>query len=502
MAGPDGRPVVAIVGRPNVGKSTLFNRLVGHRKAITLDTPGVTRDPISENVEWDGRRLRLVDTGGLGGEAEIELAEHVHQHTLRSVADADLVVALFDARAGLGPTDRDTVDLLAKLDVPVLFVANKADGLDQEESVVEFCRLGIDAPLAVSAEHAVGLGTLKMTIVERLAELEEAGALRATTAAGGEASASAATQREGGSEDHGDSDGEADTDTGLDAEAGVEHEGADDAADRPCRVAIVGRPNVGKSSLLNLVAGEPLSLVDARPGTTRDVVDTMVERNGQRYLLLDTAGMRRPSKIDESIEKLSVSRSLEAVRRAELVVLMVEPEEGITDQDARIANYAWDEGKAIVIVMNKTDLLDPRARISTPAALRQETYRRYPTLSVVPVEFMSVKKERGVDECFAAIDRVHRAQCSEVQTSTLNRILDYATERREPPVLSGGRVRFFYATQTAIKPPTFVLFVNRETIPTDYTRFLERCFRENLPLEGSPVRLRYRRRASHGPDRT
>ena len=464
---------VAIVGRPNVGKSTLFNRLVGRRISITLDTPGVTRDPIVEDVVWLGRALKVVDTGGLGGEADIALADQVHEHTVASVRDADLAVVVFDARAGVNPLDRETVALLERLDIPVLYVANKADTPAAESLAVDFCQLGIDVPFPVSAEHAVGLSALREKIVECL----------------------------GGAVDPVDlepafEEPDADTESGEDGEGEGEGEGEQSVAvpGRPVRVAIVGRPNVGKSSFLNLVAGEALSLVDSTPGTTRDVVDTLVERDGRRYLLLDTAGMRRPSKIDEQIERISVNRALDAVRRAAVVVLMIEPVEGLTDQDARIARMAWDEGRALVIMMNKMDLA---GRGQSHASLAAETYRRVPTLSVVPMGFMSVTENRGVEGCFGVIDDVQRAHSLQVQTAELNRILAASVERREPPVISRGRIKFFYIAQTATRPPTFQLFVNRETVPTDYTRFLERCFRESLPLAGSPLRLRYRRRPSH-----
>jgi GTP-binding protein len=450
---------VAIVGRPNVGKSTLFNRLVGRRRAITLDTPGVTRDPITEEVNWDGHRLRVVDTGGLGGEVEIDLAQPVHEHTLRSAGAADLVVVVFDARAGVNPLDAETVEVLKRLEVPTLFVANKAEGAAQDDSVVEFCTLGIDPPLTVSAEHGLGITHLRTCIVERLAELGRDG-------------------------------------PGADDEAPADQPAAAGMS-RACRVALVGRPNVGKSSLLNAVAGEAIALVDDAPGTTRDVVDTLVEHDGREYLFVDTAGMRRPARVVRGVESLSVNRSLEAVRRADVVVLLVEPDEGVTDQDARIASFAWDEGRALVLMMNKIDL----APDVSHADLERETQRRYPTLSVVPMRFMSVTAGHGLDGLFSAIDRANRAHSAEVRTSTLNRILAQVAERREPPMISGGRLRLFYAAQTANRPPTFTVFVNREAVPTDYTRFIERCFRESLPLEGTPLRLRFKRRPSHGPER-
>ncbi len=444
-----GPPTVVIVGRPNVGKSTLFNRLIGRRRAITLDTPGVTRDPVTETVVWNDRCLRLVDTGGLGGEDVIDLAERVHDHTLKTIGGADAAVVVFDVRAGAGPLDRDTVETVQRCGIPVLYVANKADGPTQDAAAVEFCRLGIEPPLAVSAEHGIGLSELKQAILDLFPSGEEA------------------------------PEKIEDTDT-------------------PVRVALVGRPNVGKSSLLNLVAGRELALVDDRPGTTRDVVDTLIERGGSRYLIVDTAGMRRPSRVGTGIERLSVSRSVAAIRRAEVVVVMIEPEEGMTDQDARIARLAWDEGRAMVIAVNKIDRL---AADSERAAFAAETVRRYPTLAPVPIVFLSVVRNIGIDECFAAIDRAVTAHRIEIRTPDVNRIVAAAAERRQPPVVAGRRLHLLYAAQTARRPPTITLFVNRSNVPNDYARFLERCFREALPLDGTPLRLRFSRRDSHGPQR-
>lgn len=463
-------PTVAIVGRPNVGKSTLFNRLLRRRKSITLDTPGITRDPICEEIEWDGVRLRLVDTGGLGGESDIALADRVHQHTLSSVGEADLVVAVFDARAGVNPLDRDTVELLDHMDVAVLYVANKADTPKAQDLVVDFCTLGIDVPVSVSAEHALGVELLRELIVERL----RAAGLVAARADQAEAVDGA----------------------GPDGSTDELTDALDDGAD-VCRVAIVGRPNVGKSSFLNAVVGRQLSLVDDTPGTTRDVVDTLVARGEggeSRYLLLDTAGMRRPSKVEAGVERISVRRALQAVRRADVVVLMIEPVEGLTDQDARIARYAWEEGRALVVMVNKMDLAEHG---TSHAAVTQEIYRRCPTLAPAPVGFMAVTKGEGMAGCFRLVDAVREAHRLRIATPDLNRILACATERRQPPVISRGRLKLFYATQTAVRPPTIAVFVNREAVPTDYTRFLERCFRESLPLGGTPLRLRYRRRQSH-----
>jgi len=465
-----GTPRIAIVGRPNVGKSTLFNRLAGWKKAITLDVPGVTRDPISETVQWDDTVLTLIDTGGLGGEAEIALAGPVHRHTLKAVTDADALVVLLDARAGLSPLDADTVEIVSRSRKPALYVANKAESAVEEAAALEFCRLGIDAPLTISAEHAHGISDLKQAIAA-LAASAAASRRPSSSAAEGRHATRDATAQGAGKAERGDSD-----------EATL------------CRVALVGRPNVGKSSLLNSVAKRELALVDDRPGTTRDVVDTVVERRGRRYLLLDTAGLRRPSKVARGIEKISARRSLDAVERADVVVLLIEPGEAMTDQDARIARTAWDQGKGLCIVVNKVDLLDGSA---AREAIRREIGDHYPTLSEAPVAFMSVRNGEGINGCFRLIDRVFAACAHEMSTSALNRLLEDVAARKQPPVISGGRLRLLYATQIGTRPPTIKIFANRTRVPTHYRRFLERCLREAEPFEGTPLRLLFTRRASH-----
>jgi len=443
-------PTVAIVGRPNVGKSTLFNRLIGRRRAITLDTPGVTRDPIVEEAAFDGRRVRVVDTGGIGGETELALAALVHEHTLRSVRDADLIVVVFDARAGVTPIDRDTVELLERVGKPLLFVANKCDGPAVEQGSIEFCTLGIDPPLPVSAEHGLGVGELKDAIVAALEGLSPAA----------------------------DATGPGVVST--------------------CRVAIVGRPNVGKSSLLNALAGTERALVDASPGTTRDVVDTTIDRDGRRYVLLDTAGMRRPARVAEGVERLSVGRTVEAVRRSDVTLLLVEPVEGMTDQEARIAQLVLREGRGLVIALNKIDLLDSEA---DRTEWRERMFRRYATLAVAEFEMISARDARGLDRLYRALDRAQAAHAIKIQTATLNRVLAEVMAAKEPPMLGRGRLRIFYAAQTGARPPTITFFANRESVPKDYQRFIEGSLRDALPLRGTPIRLRFKRRASHGPDR-
>ncbi len=477
----EGLPRVAIVGRPNVGKSTLFNRLAGWRKAITLNTPGVTRDPIVEPVEWDGNRLALVDTGGLGGESQITLADAVHAHTLAAVEQADLLVVLFDTRAGVSPLDAETVEIVSRSRTPAIYVANKAESPETEDASIGFCELGIDPPLTISAEHGLGIFDLKRAIVNALNELGLN--VRAEAGDPGRGPVSDKVGHEVDAEELADDDDDDPVD-----------ESAFPTADGLCSVALVGRPNVGKSSFLNLVAGRALSLVDAAPGTTRDVVDINITRGGREYVLLDTAGLRRPSNVERGIEKISARRSLDAVERADVVVLMIEPEELMTDQDARIARTAWENGKAVVIMVNKTDLISRRtSREAVIASLRAD----YASLSSVPIGFMSVVKEEGINRCFSAIDAAFAAYNRRFVTSDLNRILDLAAERKQPPIVSGGRMRMFYATQVRVRPPTIRIYTNRTKIPVHYHRYLENRIREAVDLEGSPLRILFKRRASH-----
>ena len=514
---------VAIVGRPNVGKSTLFNRLIRKRRAITLDTPGVTRDPISEPVTWDGLELDLVDTGGLGGEQAIALADRVHEHTVRAIHASDLLVVLLDAKEGLSPLDRESVELVARSGVPALYIANKAEGRAGEDTALEFCALGIDPPLTISAEHGQGMTELRMAIVEEAQRiLAERGARLADDSVSDEEARDGAEPPDDDGTDAGEDDaggevsaedGRANGDDqtsrssdrrsatrkkrdGARQEITAEQAAASEAvaAARPIRVAFVGRPNVGKSSLLNHVAGSELSLVDDRPGTTRDVVDIEIERRGRRYVLLDTAGMRRPSRVEEGIERISVRRSIEAIDRADVVALLIEPTEGLTDQDARIANRAWSEGRALVLLLNKIDLVEP-ARVSE---VERQIRGSYPTLAPVPLAPMSVRQGRGIDEAFRLIDRAHRAHNRRIATAEVNRVIGEAVARREPPVLGAGRAKFFYGTQTAVRPPSIDIFTNRAQVPEEYQRFIERCFREEIDLTGTPLRLRLVRRSSHG----
>ena len=455
-------PIVAIVGP---AQRRQVHALQPAGRAAALDhARHPRRHPRSDHRRRELGRpaLRVVDTGGLGGETEIALADRVHEHTLRSVGDADLIVAVFDARAGVSPLDRETVDLLQRTGLPILYVANKCDGPRQEEAAADFCSLGIDTPLTVSAEHGAGIGELRESILAALpaAPAEETPAFA------------------------GDAEGEQPADSDVDAAAAE------------CRIAIVGRPNVGKSSLLNAVAGKQLSLVDASPGTTRDVVDTTVERQGRRYVLLDTAGMRRPSRVAEGVERLSVGRSVDAIRRCDVALLLVEPEEGMTDQEARIAQVVLKEGRGLVIALNKCDLL---ARPFTREELRERLLGRYATLGVAEVESIAARTGQGIDKLFRAIDRAFRAHALRVQTPALNRVVQSILEQREPPVLGRGRLRLFYAAQTGSRPPAFTFFVNRESVPTEYQRFIEGNLREAFPLRGTPIRLRFRRRPSHGP---
>lgn len=438
-----------------------------------------------EALEWGDLTMDLVDTGGLRGEADIALADRVHEHTVAAIAISDVLIVLFDAKTGLNPLDGETVELVTRSGLPAIYVANKAEGRAGEETALEFCALGIDVPIVLSAEHGQGISELRE-------EVEKAARLVA------EARAAAMPEPDPrdllSPEDQEFGEDEEEIEAGHHESNRVRDEDEDVPLVRPCRVALVGRPNVGKSSFLNLLAGQMLSLVDNRPGTTRDVVDTEIVRGGRNYVLLDTAGMRRPSRVEEGVERISVRRSLEAIERADVVVVIVEPEEGVTDQDARIARHAWVEGRALILLVNKSDLATEAQMTRVENNLREV----YPTMWPVPVGRLSVLKGRGVDEAFTLIDQAFASHNRRLRTPEVNRVIAETVKRREPPVLGRGRVKFFYGTQTAVRPPSISIFTNRAELPEDYQRFLERNFREEYDFTGTPLRLRFVRRDSHG----
>ena len=442
-------PIVAIVGRPNVGKSTLFNRLVGERKAIVDDMPGVTRDRNYSEAEWSGRKYSLVDTGGLDKESAAALEQSVQTQSRLAVAGADVVVFLFDGKGGLNPLDREAVDELRRSDKPIFFAVNKLDSQRRGDNLYEFFALGLDRLYAISAEHGLGISDLMDDVVARLPQ--------------------------GASRDEG------------------EDEPPVEERPRPLRVAVVGRPNVGKSTLINRLLGFERSVVDATPGTTRDSVDTPFELLGEAGILIDTAGIRRKARIDDRVEQFSVQRSLRAVDRGDLIIHVIDGPEGVTDQDAQILSYAVQRGKALVLAVNKWDLVSPSD--GSTEKYREEVNYRLSFLDFAPIAFISAATGHGVRKLLRTAAGVVRAYRRKVSTSALNQALQKIVRAHTPPLSQGRAVKFYYGTQTRASPPTFALFINRPSaLKESYKKYLIHQLREELGLEHAPIRLDLRAR--------
>ncbi len=390
------------MGRPNTGKSTLFNRLTRSRRALVAATPGVTRDRNIAVAERDGRRLLVVDTGGFEVDEHEALGRAVRAQALLAAEAADAVILIVDGRSGLNPLDRTLVERLRALRQPLVVAVNKVDGPQHEDLVGDFYALGIAPLYPISAEHGRGIDALMTDVVGRLPEAAPV-------------------------------------------------EAADEA---PTAVAIIGRPNVGKSSLLNRLAGYERAIVSPVPGTTRDALDTPVTRAGRAYMLVDTAGVRRRPRVQLHLERASVVRALRAVERAEVGLLVVDAVEGMTEQDARIAGYAWERGRALVLVVNKWDAAERR----DARAFAQRVDQRYPSLAVVPKLFVSALSGRGVARIWDAIDAVAGQHRARLPTAKVNQVIGRAVRAQAPPLVKGARPHFFYATQTAYGPPTITIF--------------------------------------------
>jgi GTP-binding protein len=437
-------PVVAIAGRPNVGKSTLFNRLAGRRAAIVSDTPGVTRDRKEADAMLRGRLVRLVDTAGLEESAPETLAGRMHASSATAVGQADLVVFVIDARAGLTASDRHFAQWLRRQDRPVLLVANKAEGRAGADALLDAFALGLGEPLAVSAEHGEGISNLMAEIADRLPPEAEA--------APGE-----------------------------------------DAAARPLKLAIVGRPNAGKSTLLNRLLGEERMITGPEPGLTRDAVASLlVDDQGRRIEIVDTAGLRRRARIEAPLEKLSVAAALGALKMAEVVVLTVDASEGeLHDQDLQLAKLIEREGRAAVLVLNKWDAVADRN--ATKRAITDRLERSLAQLHGIPVVTLSALTGAGIDTLLPAVRRVYDVWNTRVPTGELNRWFEQALERHQAPLVSGRRLKLRYITQAKARPPTFVVFGTRaEQLPEDYQRYLVNSLRESFSLPGTPIRLQLR----------
>jgi GTP-binding protein len=443
------RGVVAIVGRPNVGKSTLFNRLAGRRIAIEEQTPGITRDRIYADCEWAGKRFTLIDTGGL------QLPEdHLHAEVVRQVEfaieEADVIIFVVDAKEGPAGLDDDIADMLRKTGKPVVVAANKVDSQRREESVPDFYRLALGDVVGISAAHGLLVDDLLDRVAEHLPEAEPA----------------------------------------------PEEEDV-------IRIAIVGRPNVGKSSLLNAILGKPRAVVDSIPGTTRDSIDTPYTWNDRQLVLIDTAGVRRKSRVKESFEYYSVLRAFGAIDRCDVALTLIDSGEGLTDQDKRIAGRAHEEGRAQVLVVSKWDLRAPEGTDERVARTLMQDFGRQvqawlPEISYAPVAFVSALQHTGIEALVQTAVRAAERHAFRFQTAELNRIFEEATW--EHPLSRRGRqLKIYYATQVAIRPPTLALFVNDpELVHFSHFAYLENQLRARFPLEGTPIRLSVRKAPGKG----
>jgi GTP-binding protein len=435
-------PVVVIAGRPNVGKSTLFNRLAGRRAALVADTPGVTRDSKEAEAMLRGRQVRLVDTAGLEEAAPETLAGRMRAGAATSVRDADLVLFVIDARAGLTPIDRHFAQWLRRQDKLVLLVANKVEGRLAASAVLDAYELGFGDPVAVSAEHGDGIADLMSEIADR-----------------------------------------------LPPETPVADEDDDS---KPLKLAIVGRPNAGKSTLLNRLLGEERMLVGPEPGLTRDAIASLLtDEGGRRIEIVDTAGLRRPARIEADLEKMSVGSAIHALKMAEVVILAIDATEGINDQDLRIAQLIEREGRACVLVLNKWDAVEDRNATRKLISDRLET--SLTQMKGIPVVTLSALTGAGVERLLPVVRRAHEIWNKRVTTGELNRWFETALERHPPPLVDGRRLKLRYVTQAKARPPTFLAFGTRaERIPEDYSRYLVNSLRETFDLPGTPIRLQLR----------
>ncbi|MCJ7848601.1 ribosome biogenesis GTPase Der [Blautia sp. JLR.GB0024] len=435
------KPIVAIVGRPNVGKSTLFNALAGEKISIVKDTPGVTRDRIYADVNWLDKSFTLIDTGGIEPDSRDIILSQMREQAQIAIDTADVIIFITDVRQGLVDSDAKVADMLRRSGKPVILVVNKVDNFDKFiMDTYEFYNLGIGEPVPVSATGKLGIGDMLEKVVEYFDE---------------------------------------------DAEDGEEE-------DIP-KIAVVGKPNVGKSSLINKLIGESRVIVSDIAGTTRDAIDTKVEWKDKEYIFIDTAGLRRKSKIKEELERYSIIRTVTAVERADVVVMMIDATEGVTEQDAKIAGIAHERGKGIIIAVNKWDAIEKNDK-----TIYKFTNKVREVLSYMPyaeIIFISAETGQRIPKLFEAIDMVLENQTLRVQTGVLNEIMTEAVAMQQPPSDKGKRLKLFYITQVAVKPPTFVIFVNdKELMHFSYTRYLENKIRDTFGFKGTSLKFIIRER--------
>jgi GTPase len=439
------KPIVALVGRPNVGKSSLFNRLIGERRAIVEDIPGTTRDRVYGTAEWGGVEFTVVDTAGLLDEGETntqstaEIIKHTREQVASAIAEADVILFLVDVKTGMTGGDYEVADLLRRTDKPTILVVNKADSTARREDSVEFFNLGLGEPYTISAYHGSGTGDLLDRIVESLPEAEE-----------------------------------------------------EEETDGP-RIAIAGRPNVGKSRLLNALLGQERAIVSDVPGTTRDSLDTQIEWEGEPITLIDTAGIRRRGRVEVGIERFSVLRSMRSIDRSDVVLLVIDANDGFTAQDLHIAGYIEEQKKGCVIVVNKWDLIEKDA--FTMDTYRKQAREELDFMPYAPIVFISAKFGLRVHQVVTAALEVVSERVRRVPTAKLNQVLKDAVQKHPPPSRPGKWMKFYYVTQADVSPPTFVFFCNEPGgIHFSYRRYLENEFREAFGFEGTPMRLSFRAR--------
>jgi GTP-binding protein len=439
------KPIVAIVGRPNVGKSTFFNRVTKTRKALVDDFPGVTRDRHYSDAVWNGVDFTLVDTGGFSGEDEDDFAHKIRSQIFQAIEDADVIILLLDGKNGISPFDEDVVRILRPLSQPVFFAVNKIDGVEQEVGLYDFYNLGIEKLYPISAEHRYGISDLLDDLTEILPKTiaEETGDV--------------------------------------------------------VRLAVVGKPNVGKSSLINRILGQKRLLVSDTPGTTRDAIDSVCDINGKPYLIIDTAGIRRKARVSKKLEKFSIIKALRSLDRCDVALIVIDAHQGITEQDINIAGYAFDRGCGCILLLNKWDLVEKDSKTAKGYYDRLRMEAKF--LSFAPIITISALTGKRVFRIFDIVEEVFIQYTLRVGTGQLNRIFEQAITQNEPSLYRGRRLKFYYATQVSTRPPTFVCFVNYpDAVHFSYRRFLINQIRVKAGLDKTPIRIIFRKRTGKERD--
>lgn len=434
------KPIVAVVGRPNVGKSTFFNKVAGKRISIVEDTPGVTRDRIYAEAEWIGNTFTLIDTGGIEPFSKDIILKQMRAQAQLAIDTADVIIFMLDGREGITAADHEVANLLRKANRPTVVVVNKIETKDLENNIFEFYNLGLGDPIAISAQQGLGLGDLLDDVV-KLFPRDKMG------------------QEE----------------------------------DDKLKIAVIGKPNAGKSTLINKLLGKDRVIVSDIPGTTRDAIDTPFQYNGEKYVLIDTAGVRRKSKITENIERYSVIRSFTGIERSDVCLLVVDAQEGITEQDAKIAGYAHEEGRASVIIVNKWDTIEKDTK--TMDVFRKEIREKLSFMSYAPILFISAKTGQRVHRIMELVNYVSNQHSMRISTGMLNEVIGEAVLLNQPPADKGKRLNILYGTQASVKPPTFILFVNDiNLMHFSYQRYIENQIRKSFGFEGTPIRFIVRER--------